>query len=72
MAKPVDAYREGYQKGKADNFAGNMGEAFFGLLRDDPGGHFSAGYYDGVRGKPFRPPKEPDAKKDKRSPWSLF
>ncbi len=57
MKRPIDAYREGYNKGRADNFAGNLSEAVFGLLRDDPGGYYSAGYRDGAAGKPFRPPR---------------
>ena len=53
---PVEVYREGYEKGRADNLAGHVGEAIFSLLRDDPGGHYAAGYRDGAAGKTFNPP----------------
>ncbi len=43
----IDAYREGYEKGKSNNLVGHTAEAVFGLLRDDPGGHFMDGYRDG-------------------------
>jgi hypothetical protein len=29
-----------------------------GMLRDDPGGHFAAGYHDGAAGKKFSPPSD--------------
>ena len=58
MRDPIDAYREGYEKGRKDNMAENLSQAIFGMLRDDPGGHFVAGYHDGVARKPFKPPRE--------------
>lgn len=56
MKKPAEAYREGYEKGRADNIAGHLSEAMLGLMRDDPGGHRAAGYRDGAGGKAFRLP----------------
>jgi uncharacterized protein YecT (DUF1311 family) len=56
MRSPTDAYREGYQKGRTDNLAGHVGQAVFGLLTDDPGGYFQAGYHDGAAGKKFSLP----------------
>jgi hypothetical protein len=64
MRRPTDAYREGYEKGQADNIALNVTEAMFGLLRDDPDGHFAAGYHDGVGGKKFNPPPDKVRKAD--------
>jgi hypothetical protein len=56
--KPEDAYRAGYEKGRKDNLADNVEEAALGMLRDDPGGYYAAGHYDGARGKPFKPHSE--------------
>jgi hypothetical protein len=65
MRRPVDAYREGYEKARTDRAGGVLAEITMGMLRDDPGGHFAAGYYDGAAGKPFVPPskevREPSA-----------
>jgi uncharacterized protein YecT (DUF1311 family) len=58
VRRPADAYREGYERGRRDNLADNVGQAVFGLFRDDPGGHFQAGYHDGAAGKKFRPPAD--------------
>jgi hypothetical protein len=69
----IDAYREVYEKGKANNLTDHVGEAIFGLLRDDPGGHFAAGYRDGAAGKRFRPPADgKDAKDPNRSKKTSF
>jgi hypothetical protein len=65
MRKPTDAYREGYEKGRRDKIADNLGEALLGLLRDDPGGHFAAGYRDGVAGRKFSPPLEKLSRQEK-------
>lgn len=60
MARPIDAYREGYEKGREDNLAGHVAEAMMGMMRDDPGGHFAAGYHDGAAGNSFNPPPDDD------------
>jgi hypothetical protein len=41
---PIDAYREGYEKGKSNNLVGHTAEAVFGLLFDhtDSPNHGSA------------------------------
>ncbi|HEY6253714.1 MAG TPA: ankyrin repeat domain-containing protein [Candidatus Angelobacter sp.] len=62
MPNALDLYRRGYEKGRADNLADNVGEAVFGLLRDDPSGSFAAGYRDGAAGRKFCPP--PDENED--------
>jgi hypothetical protein len=62
MRAAGDVYREGYEQGRQDNFAGNVGEAMLGMLRDDPGGYYAAGYRDGAAGKKFNPPSEKDPK----------
>ncbi len=56
MKTPIDAYREGYEKGTQDKIAGRLAEATMGMLRDDPGGFYSAGYSDGSAGKEFKLP----------------
>jgi len=61
IEKAIKAYREGYDKGKADTMAGNLTEAVMGLLRDDPGGHFAVGYHDGAADDTFNPPSEDDS-----------
>jgi uncharacterized protein YecT (DUF1311 family) len=58
MPRPIDAYREGYENGRKDNLAGHVSEAMFGMLRDDPGGHYATGYHDGAARKKFNPPSE--------------
>src|SRR5579864_2634992 len=58
MPKLLDAYREGYEQGRRDNIGGNLAQAVLGKLRDDPGGHFAAGYQDGAAGRKFNPPNE--------------
>jgi len=58
MGKALDGYRAGYEKGKADTMAENLGEAVRGLVRDDPGGFFAVGYHDGAAGDSFNPPSE--------------
>jgi hypothetical protein len=59
MARSVETYRRGYEKGRANNLAGHTAEAIFSMLRDDPGGHYLAGYRDGAAGKRFNPPTNP-------------
>ncbi len=61
MGLASDAYTAGFEKGKADGIAGNLGEAVAGLLRDDPGGYFAVGYHDGAAGDTFSPPSEDDS-----------
>jgi hypothetical protein len=56
--KPVDAYREGYEKARKDDAGGVLAEITMGILRDHPGGYFAAGYHDGAAGKKFAPPSE--------------
>ncbi len=58
MPNPIDAYREGYEKGRKDTLGGLAAEVMMGMMRDDPGGHFAAGYHDGAAGKKFNPPSE--------------
>jgi hypothetical protein len=60
MADPIDAYREGYEKGREDTLGGRLAEITMGMLRDDPGGHFAAGYRDGAAGNSFNPPADYD------------
>lgn len=58
MPKPYDAYRDGYNKGRKASLGTGLAEATLGMLRDDPGGYYAAGYRDGVAGKKFEPPRE--------------
>jgi len=58
MRLPSEVYAEGYAKGRSTNLADATGDAIFGLLRDDPGGYFSAGYSDGSGGRKFNPPSD--------------
>lgn len=58
MRRPADAYREGYEKARQDDFGGVTGEVLLGMMRDDPGRYFERGYHDGRAGKPFSPPVE--------------
>lgn len=58
MPRPTDAYREGYERGRKDSLGGRLAEVTMGMLRDDPGGHFGAGYHDGAAGKKFTPPSD--------------
>jgi uncharacterized protein YecT (DUF1311 family) len=53
---PGDAYREGYNKGRKNDLGSGLAELTMGMLRDDPGGHYAAGYRDGTAGKKFNPP----------------
>jgi len=59
MPKPIEAYREGYEKGRSDSAGGRLAEMTMGTLRDDPGGHFQKGYSDGAAGRPFDAPSIP-------------
>lgn len=63
MPTPVEAYRQGYEKGRGDSAGGRLAEMTMGMLRDDPGGHFQKGYGDGAAGKPFSPPSTPASKR---------
>jgi len=58
MPSPIDAYRAGYEKGRKEGLVGNTAEAIFGMMKDDPGGHYGAGYRDGAAGTKFNPPSE--------------
>jgi hypothetical protein len=60
MPTPIEAYRQGYEKGRSDSAGGRLAEVTMGMLRDDPGGHFQKGYCDGAAGKPFSPPSIPE------------
>jgi hypothetical protein len=60
MSRAIDAYREGYEKGREDELGGRLAEMTMGMLRDDPGGHFAAGYSDGAAGRSFSPPSDDD------------
>jgi hypothetical protein len=51
--KSDEAYRTGYEKGRSDNFGGSLAEITMGMLFDDPGGYYAAGYYDGAGGRKF-------------------
>src|ERR1035437_1060344 len=59
MPTPIEAYRQGYERGRSDSAGGRLAEITMGMLRDDPGGHFQKGYSDGAAGKPFSPPSAP-------------
>ena len=59
MPTPIEAYRQGYEKGRSDSAGGRLAEVTMGMLRDDPGGHFQKGCSDGAAGKPFSPPSIP-------------
>jgi hypothetical protein len=63
MGQPIDAYREGYEQGKKQTLGDALAEATMGILRDDPGGNFAAGYHDGAAGKNFTPPGAGERKK---------
>jgi uncharacterized protein YqgC (DUF456 family) len=65
MATPDEAYGEGYKKGRKDGLVGNTAETVFGMMKDDPGGHFAAGYRDGTGGRELKPPS---AQKQVRKP----
>src|ERR1035437_10231408 len=53
MSQPNEDYREGYEKGRSDDLGGRLAEITMGMLRDDPGGYYAAGYYDGASGRKF-------------------
>ena len=59
MPTPIEAYRQGYEKGRSDSAGGRLAEVTMGMLRDDPGGHFQKGYGDGAAGRPFDAPSIP-------------
>jgi len=59
MPTPIEAYRQGYERGRSDSAGGRLAEMTMGMLRDDPGGHFQAGYNDGAAGRHFNPPSIP-------------
>jgi hypothetical protein len=59
MPTPIEAYRQGFEKGRSDSAGGRLAEMAMGMLHDDPGGHFQKGYSDGAAGKPFNPPSIP-------------
>ena len=67
MKRPIDAYREGYEKGRHDSLGGRLAEVTMGMMRDDPGGYFAAGYHDGAGGKKFNPPAKRETKPGSRS-----
>jgi len=56
MPEPTEAYRAGYEKGKKDSLGGRMAEVTMGVMRDDPGGYFAAGYSDAAAGRKFQLP----------------
>lgn len=56
MPAPKDAYSAGYAEGKNSTAGGAFAEMTMGMLRDDPGGHFAAGYRDAAAGKEFKLP----------------
>src|SRR5258708_40322192 len=59
MPTPIEAYRQGYEKGRSDTAGGRLAEMTMGMLRDDPGRQFQKGYSDGAAGNPFTPPSTP-------------
>ena len=63
MPTPIEAYREGYERGRSDSAGGRLAEVTMGMLRDDPGGHFQKGYSDGAAAKPFNAPSTPAPKR---------
>jgi len=68
MPEPSEAYRAGYEKGKTDNLGGSLAEITMGMLRDDPGGYYAAGYYDGAGGRKFNVHGSKDTKAGPRKP----
>ena len=70
MPAPDEAYRAGHDKGRHDNLADAVADAFFGMLRDDPGGYYSAGYCDGAQGRSFKVHGSKEATKSARKPSS--
>jgi len=68
MPDPTEVYRAGYDKGRRDNLADAAAEAIFGMLRDDPGGYYSAGYCDGAAGREFKVHGSKDARKPAGKP----
>jgi hypothetical protein len=56
MPTPIEAYRQGYERGRNDSAGGRLAEMTMGMLRDDPGAHFQKGYSGGAAGKAFDPP----------------
>lgn len=68
MPEPNEAYRAGYEKGKTDNLGGSLAEITMGMLRDDPGGYYAAGYYDGAGGRKFNVHGSKDTKAAPRKP----
>lgn len=68
MPEPSEAYRAGYEKGRQDNIADALADVFFGMLRDDPGGYYAAGYCDGARGRSFKVHGSKEATKPARKP----
>jgi hypothetical protein len=66
MSREFDTYADGYANGKKDTLGGMLAQVTMGMLRDDPGGFYTAGYRDGSAGKKFSPPaptvKQPAAK----------
>jgi hypothetical protein len=67
MPTPIEAYRQGYERGRNDSTGGRLAETTMGMLRDDPGGHFQKGYTDGAAGRPFNAPSIPSPKTLKTS-----
>ena len=63
MPTPIEAYREGYERGRSDSAGGRLAEVTMGMLRDDPGGYFQKGYSDGAAAKPFNAPSIPAPKR---------
>lgn len=63
MPTPIEAYREGYERGRSDSAGGRLAEVTMGMLRDDPGGYFQKGYSDGAAAKPFNAPSTPAPKR---------
>src|ERR1039457_5566795 len=63
MPTPIEAYRQGYERGRSDSAGDRLAEITMGMLRDDPGGHFQKGYSDGAAGKLFDPPSIPAPKR---------
>ncbi len=56
MATPLEAYRDGYRKGLEATVGHHLAEATIGIMRDDPGGYYAAGFKDGSNRKKFSPP----------------
>ena len=70
MKSPEEYYMEGYSEGCRNTLGDQMAHASFGYLRDDPHGHYAAGYRDAAAGHPIRiPAPTPTPKAEELNPF---